>query len=272
MSDTTDFAVRRRQSRVLVAACLAAALLGVLLTFLTEGPAPAGPAPRPHLEARAAAPSGPHVSDPARRPETSRARRTVPQQLITVSASSPRATKAWVQRWVLRAGKWVPASTRVKADIGAGGVTRRPVEGRAATPLGVFTLTDAFGAGDNSGDRITRLDYRRSRYGDSWGSDPRKPTYNRLWNCRCDAGELYRLRSSYFRYGIVIDYNRDPIVRGAGSGFFVHVADGRPTGGCVAMRAGELAATLKWLDPAAHPRIEIRISAPYVVPTVRPVG
>lgn len=274
MSDTTDIAARRRQSRVLVGACLLAAVLGFVLTVLVAGrTAPAPAAPQPHLAAQESPARNPGTSAAARATTPpSRSRRAVEQQLLTVTAPTGRSTRAWVQRWTLRHGRWVAASRPVGAAIGADGVTAHPVEGRAATPLGVFTLTDAFGAGSNRGDRITRLAYRQSRYGDSWGSDPRRPTYNRLWNCGCGAGELYRLRSSYFRYGIVIDYNRSPVVRGAGSGFFVHVADGRPTGGCVALHRADLVAILRWLDPAARPRIAIRVGPPGRVPTVRPAG
>ncbi len=278
MSDRTDIAARRRESRVLVLACLVAALLGAVFTFLVGGSAPARSAvARAHLEADAAMAAGPGPAGDARAgvsastpPATPSGKRTVPQQLITVSAPSARATRAWVQRWTLTDGRWVAAARPVPAEIGAAGLTRRPTEGRAATPLGVFTLTDAFGAGSNTGHAVTRMAYFQVRYGDSWGSDPHKPTYNRRWNCRCGDGELYRLRGTYFRYGLVIDYNRDPIVRGAGSGFFVHVTDGHPTGGCVGLPAGALATTLRWLDPAARPRIYIRISAPGQVPSLAP--
>lgn len=260
----------RRQDRVsglrphpavlLAAACAAAAAAGALVASVTD------PAKGP------AQPSYEHlVAAPAPAPTAAPAPRAVAEQLITVTAASTTATRAQVQRWERRDGRWVAVSGRVMAQVGADGLTTRPVEGRAATPLGLFTLTDTFGIGPNQGGSVTHMRYRTLRYGDSWGSDPTKPTYNRLWNCHCAGGELYVMRGTFFRYGIVMDVNRRPVVPGAGSGFFVHVTDGHPTDGCVALDARWLAATLRWLEPAGHPRIEVRIGAPGMAPAVPPV-
>lgn len=184
-------------------------------------------------------------------------------QLVTVTANTRRSTVAVVQRWERRAGHWVRVGTPWRARLGSAGVTRHPSESRPATPAGTFSLTDAFGAPANTGDRVTRLRYLRLRYGASWGSDAaNRRTYNRPYNCHCAGGALYTLRHSYFRYGVVIDYNRDPVVPGAGSGFFVHVGDGRPTDGCVGLPARNVRRLLGWLRPAAQPRIVIRVASP----------
>ena len=58
-----------------------------------------------------------------------------------------------------------------------------------------------------------------------------------------------------YRYAVVIDYNRNPVVPGAGSAFFLHVNIGKPTQGCVTLSEQNLLTVLRWLDPAAHPRI-----------------
>jgi L,D-peptidoglycan transpeptidase YkuD (ErfK/YbiS/YcfS/YnhG family) len=148
----------------------------------------------------------------------------------------------------------------VSAHVGAAGLTRHPSEQLAATPVGTFTLTKTFGGAPNTGHRITKMPYVQAKYGYAWGSDPsNRATYNRLYNCHCPAGEFYRLRQSYFRYALLIDYNTRPVVPGAGSGFFVHVTDGKPTAGCVTVPARELARILGWLDPTANPRISIRV-------------
>lgn len=192
-------------------------------------------------------------------------------QVITVTATSTRTTKAIVQRWERRAGAWQRVGAPVVAEVGAAGLSRHPSERLAATPIGTFTITQAFGGLPNTGHRVTQLPYFQSKPGYSWGSDPRdRATYNKLYNCHCDQGELYNLRGSYFRYGLVIDYNRDPIVRGAGSGFFVHVRDGHPTAGCVALPAPDLRRMLSWLQPQAHPRITIRIGSDPAAPPPPP--
>jgi hypothetical protein len=60
---------------------------------------------------------------------------------------------------------------------------------------------------------------------------------------------------------VVIDYNRFPVVKGAGSAFFFHVSNGRPTAGCVAMVSGDLNTVMGWLDPSRHPVISIGVGA-----------
>ena len=57
---------------------------------------------------------------------------------------------------------------------------------------------------------------------------------------------------------MVIDYNRGG-TPGAGSAFFLHVSNGAPTAGCVAIPAGSLEALLTWLDPGARPLIAIGV-------------
>ncbi len=60
-----------------------------------------------------------------------------------------------------------------------------------------------------------------------------------------------------YDYAVVIDANMNPVVPGAGSAFFLHVANGAPTAGCVAIDQGTLVTIMQWLDPAHHPRIAI---------------
>ena len=45
--------------------------------------------------------------------------------------------------------------------------------------------------------------------------------------------------------------------QGAGSAFFLHVAVGAPTAGCVSIPAAQLVRVLRWLAPQDHPRILI---------------
>ena len=58
-----------------------------------------------------------------------------------------------------------------------------------------------------------------------------------------------------YDYGAVIAYNMSPIVPGAGSAIFLHVSTGGPDGGLRVAPTSELLAVLRWLSPAAQPRI-----------------
>jgi L,D-peptidoglycan transpeptidase YkuD (ErfK/YbiS/YcfS/YnhG family) len=58
-----------------------------------------------------------------------------------------------------------------------------------------------------------------------------------------------------YRYGIVIGYNGNPVVKGLGSAIFLHVWKGRdiPTSGCVALAEEDVVAILARLDPSRQP-------------------
>jgi L,D-peptidoglycan transpeptidase YkuD (ErfK/YbiS/YcfS/YnhG family) len=64
-----------------------------------------------------------------------------------------------------------------------------------------------------------------------------------------------------YAHAVVINYNMNPVVKGAGSGFFLHVSDGLPTEGCVAIPADDLNVVMRWLDPAQHPVISIGVGS-----------
>jgi L,D-peptidoglycan transpeptidase YkuD (ErfK/YbiS/YcfS/YnhG family) len=56
----------------------------------------------------------------------------------------------------------------------------------------------------------------------------------------------------------VIGYNTTRIP-GAGSAIFLHVGDGSATAGCVSLPVARLLVVLRWLDPARHPVIAMRV-------------
>jgi L,D-peptidoglycan transpeptidase YkuD (ErfK/YbiS/YcfS/YnhG family) len=64
--------------------------------------------------------------------------------------------------------------------------------------------------------------------------------------------------TSGYDHGAVIGYNtaRTP---GLGSAIFLHINIGTPTAGCVTLPGGELLKVLRWLNPAASPRITMGI-------------
>jgi len=183
-------------------------------------------------------------------------------QVVTVVASSARATTAQVTAWQRGPAGWTVALGPLPARIGSGGIGAAS-EGSTRTPAGVFRLTEAFGRAADPG---TRLPYRVVDGHDWWVSDVTSPRYNEYARCApgtCDfseaAGEnLYAAGPVYDR-AVVIDYNRGG-TPGAGSAFFLHVSNGAATAGCVAIDGGSLAALMRWLDPAAAPRIALGVA------------
>ncbi len=186
-------------------------------------------------------------------------------QVVTVVVASSRSTTATVQAWnAVAGGRWQPASAAVTGHVGADGVGTAS-ETRSTTPTGSFTLTQAFGRNANPG---TPLPYFQTTQADWWISQE-GPLYNTHQHCASacgftlgDPNEHLYYETPYYNYAVVIDYNTadaGPVVAGAGSAFFLHVTDGTPTAGCVAIPQANLVAIMQWLNPADHPRILIGV-------------
>jgi hypothetical protein len=148
----------------------------------------------------------------------------------------------------------------VRAYVGELGVgkTRDNV---ARTPAGVFGLTQAFGSRPDNG---TRLPYFQTTRADWWNGEAGSPAYNTHQHQTSSPGpnseNLYDAGPVY-AHAVVIDYNRFPPVKGAGAAFFLHVTNGQPTAGCVAVEGTQLNTIMRWLDPAQHPVISIGVGA-----------
>lgn len=183
-------------------------------------------------------------------------------RVITVVAPSASSTVATLQGFDKVGASWRPHGQAVSAHLGSAGLSSQPREGLSATPVGSFTLTLAFGRNPNPG---TSLPYRQTTPADWWISQS-GPLYNTLQRCTGSCGftqgdpneHLYNITPLY-NYAVVIDYNRAPVIQGAGSAFFLHVAVGEPTAGCVAIAQDALTSIMGWLSPAAHPRILIGV-------------
>jgi L,D-peptidoglycan transpeptidase YkuD (ErfK/YbiS/YcfS/YnhG family) len=185
-------------------------------------------------------------------------------RVITVKASATYRTVATLQAWnKAPGGGWLRYGSPVTAHVGSDGLSRSPSEYRSATPIGSFTLTQAFGYYGNPG---TRLRYFKTTAADWWisQSGPLYNTHQRCWsNCafrRGDPNEHLMYETPYYNYAVVINTPSGSRAYPHGSAFFLHVTDGRPTAGCVAIPQARLVPIMRWLTPAAHPRILIGTS------------
>ena len=184
-----------------------------------------------------------------------------PGQVITLQAANARSKSAVLRAWKLQSdGRYVEVFGPFIAFVGQHGVgpTR---EGLRRTPAGIFTLTRAFGNEPNNG---TKLPYFRAGPDDWWDENPATRLYNHHVNSPVSPGgdseNLYYSGRAY-AHAVVINYNTDPVIKGAGSGFFLHVSFGAATEGCVAISENELNRVMRWLTPADHPVISIGVGA-----------
>jgi L,D-peptidoglycan transpeptidase YkuD (ErfK/YbiS/YcfS/YnhG family) len=182
---------------------------------------------------------------------------TTANQLITVRTSSPTATVGLLRAYDRVNGAWKLRIGPVTARVGAAGIGQAS-EGSTRTPAGDWRMTEAFGRQSDPG---TKMSYFKADRYDWWGGDSTKPTYNRHVRSVSSPGpgseNLYYTGAAY-DYAAVIGYNLEQ-VPGAGSAFFLHVSNGTPTLGCVAVSKTTMVQLLRWMDPAKNPWIRIGV-------------
>jgi L,D-peptidoglycan transpeptidase YkuD (ErfK/YbiS/YcfS/YnhG family) len=201
------------------------------------------------------------------------------QQVVLVRGVSWSSSKAVLEAYELVDGEWRRVLGPVPARVGRTGFSLDHHEGDGSSPAGVFTLTEAFGLRTDPG---SRLPYRSVTADDWWVSDVASPLYN-TWQTGPPAGRWNPLAGerlathgpTAYGHAIVIDYNRTPVVAGAGSAIFLHIGGTAATSGCVAVARTQMVSLLHWLDPAKHPRIAMGPEAWLLDPgllsgTVRP--
>ena len=183
-------------------------------------------------------------------------------QVITVVAPSAGSSTATVTAWQRGPAGWSAVLGPVPARVGSAGVGAAS-ESSTRTPAGTFSLTTAFGRAGNPG---TALPYRQVDRSDWWVSDAGSPLYNTPARCLAGscpfderAGENLYAAGAVYDNAVVIDYNRAPVVRGAGSAFFLHIGNGSATAGCVSVDRVVLQQLMRWLDPRATPVISIGV-------------
>ena len=136
-------------------------------------------------------------------------------------------------------------------------------EGDSKAPAGVFRFGESFGydseppAGASMPYRcITEYDYYvddvESQDYNQWVTlDGNRKTPRQRWN----SWEAMKRSDHRYELGAVIQHNAAPVVKGRGSAIFLHLweASGVATAGCTAMAKDDLAALIRWLNPADNP-------------------
>ena len=101
---------------------------------------------------------------------------------------------------------------------------------------------------------LSRLSVKPLVPSDGWVDDPRDANYNRHVSLPypASAERMWREDDLYDAL-VVIGYNMEPVVPGAGSAIFLHIAtpDLAPTAGCVAVEREVLLGLLPLLGPGS---------------------
>ena len=132
-------------------------------------------------------------------------------------------------------------------------------EGDGASPIGRWPARRVFYRPDKGPPPETGLPVIGLKPEDGWSDDPSEPSYNRLVPLPC-RGSHERLWREDGLYDLIVElgYNDDPVVAGAGSAIFLHVARAgyATTEGCIALAEDDLRAVLRMLGGGSV--IEIR--------------
>lgn len=149
---------------------------------------------------------------------------------------------------------------RWRCALGRGGVRADKREGDGVTPAGVWKLGRVFWRPDRLGRApVTGLTCVALHPDWGWCDDPGHPDYNTLVTLPHPARHEILWRDDAL-YDIVteIHYNTGPIVPGAGSAIFLHVAkpDYAPTEGCIALSLSDCLEFLGLLDGRAELSIQ----------------
>lgn len=163
---------------------------------------------------------------------------------IIVTAGGPDAPR---HRGTLRAG-----ADLLACALGRSGIARDKHEGDGATPEGRFALRRILYRADRLAPPRSHLPCRAIAPEDGWCDDPAQPDYNRqiAFPFAASAERLWR-DDGLYDLVVVLGHNDAPVVAGAGSAIFLHVAraDMGPTEGCIALPRADLVALADRLAP-----------------------
>jgi L,D-peptidoglycan transpeptidase YkuD (ErfK/YbiS/YcfS/YnhG family) len=131
----------------------------------------------------------------------------------------------------------------LRCVTGRGGISVRKREGDGATPAGRFAFRRVFFRPDRMAAPATVLPISPIAETSGWCDDPRDAAYNRLVTLPYAAHHERLWRDDgLYDVLVVVGYNDNPVLPGAGSAIFVHVAppDFGATEGCVAFARDDL--------------------------------
>ncbi len=180
-------------------------------------------------------------------------------QVLLVSNLDPSSSRAAVYALDKKGSGWEVAMAPIPATIGKKGFAApgSKREGDGKTPSGIYPLGTVFGYAESA---QTRMPYRQAARDDIWVDDASSGDYNR-WAKRGATGDAsyedLRRQDDLYKFGIVIEYNMRPVVKGMGSAIFIHLwrGEGVPTEGCVALSERSMLRILDWLNPKSKPLV-----------------
>ena len=141
-----------------------------------------------------------------------------------------------------------------RAALGKGGLLPAAAkrESDGSSPIGAWPLRRVLYRPDKGPPPQTALPVEALRREDGWCDAPQDPAYNRPVTLPYPASAERMWRDDdVYDLVVILGHNDDPVVPGAGSAIFLHLArpDYSPTEGCVALARADLEALLAVARP-----------------------
>ncbi|TNE37362.1 MAG: hypothetical protein EP348_05875 [Alphaproteobacteria bacterium] len=169
---------------------------------------------------------------------------------MIVTARTDDASKGWLEF----------AGRRYPCALGKAGITANKREGDHATPAGRYPLRRLLYRADKLATPECALPVAEIKPEDGWCDASGHAEYNRPVRLPFTAShEKMRRADGLYDLVVVIGHNDAPVVPGAGSCIFMHVAREGYSGteGCIALKKGDLLELLSLIE--AESRIDIRV-------------
>lgn len=184
------------------------------------------------------------------------------EQVVLVTTAHKSTFKGTLQVYTKQNGRWTSQLSALPVVLGKHGLGKTK-EGDGKTPIGTYSLGTAFGtAAKPTG---LQVDYEQNTAQNYWIDDVNSSDYNQKVTEWGDPNQRWasyeKMNNPLYKYGMVVNYNINPIVKGKGSAIFVHKwrSSTQPTDGCMALSEANLLKVLKAIDPAKSPKIRIGI-------------
>lgn len=134
-------------------------------------------------------------------------------------------------------------------------------EGDGKSPAGIFSLGSVFGYAKPDEIKFLKMPYFYSHSKCFCIDDINSEFYNLVIDSNLvskadwKSKERMKLRNDLYKWGIIIENNTYPRVKGNGSCIFFHIWDenNKPTTGCTVMSESNLLEIIKWLDKTKNP-------------------
>ena len=140
---------------------------------------------------------------------------------------------------------------KFKCALGKSGVGKKKIEGDNITPQGIYKIIKIYYRKDRIKKISSKFKLIKIKKNRGWCDDPKSNKYNQLINLPSDFNheKLYR-RDSVYDLILILNYNMNPIVKGKGSGIFIHISkkNYKKTAGCIALKKSHLIQLVKKIE------------------------